>query len=990
MISLGFARNSLKFRLTIFTLTIFVISIWSLTLYISRMLRADMERLLGEQQFSSASFIAADINDELKARQKALGAFAAKLSPAMLDNAALLQELLDQRLILPSLFGGGVIAYRLDGTAIADTLPAAERIGINYMDTDTVTIALKEGKPNIGRPVAGKKLGLPVFGMTVPIRDAQGKVIGALAGVIDLSKHNFLDKITDHRYGNTGGYVLVARQSRVVVTATDKSRIMEPLPAIGTHVWVDRFTQGYEGSAVSPNPHGVEMLVSGKAVPIAGWFLLVVLPTTEAFAPIQDMKQRLLLATLVVTLLAGALTWWTLRRQLAPMVDTANALAKLAHSNSLRQPLPITRQDEIGELIGGFNRLLETVSERDVTLQLRDKILSTILETSLDGFWRVDAQGRLTEVNSTYCQQSGYDHDELLSMHISDLEALESSAETEAHIRHIIETGHDQFESKHRRKDGSIWDVEVSATYGDATGGQFYVFLRDVTERKLAADELKRSLDLLSETEHIGKVGGWSFNVDTMLQTWTDEVYRIHELEPPHKPTVDEGVNFYAEVSRPIIAKAVRRAIEYGEGFDLELELITAKGNARLVQAIGKADLKNRRIYGFFQDITERKRAEIELLAAKSLAEAANLSKSRFLAAASHDLRQPMHAINLFAHSLARTDLSEDQKPLSRYLTTTSQALGDLLNAILDLSKFDAELVKPDLAPLQVDALLAAIEERFAPLAAEKSLRFKLHFPFGDMAVSADSQLLLRLLGNLVGNAIKCTERGGILVAIRRRGNQALIQVWDTGIGIAPEHQDRIFEEYFQVGNPERDSTKGLGLGLAISNRITKLLDTEVVCRSRLGKGSVFEFRLPLATGEENSPSNRSEQPELTPLVEPAPCHVVLLEDNLMVGVATKTALESRGMRVTHYKTAEEALADAGIAAADFYIADLWLPGMDGAEFLDEVQRKTTKPIKAVILTGDKEANPNVRLQGASRPVLFKPVDLNILLSTIKSLGSDD
>ncbi len=373
----------------------------------------------------------------------------------------------------------------------------------------------------------------------------------------------------------------------------------------------------------------------------------------------------------------------------------------------------------------------------------------------------------------------------------------------------------------------------------------------------------------------------------------------------------------------------------------------------------------------------------MQLGAARDAAEQANQSKSRFLAAASHDLRQPIQAINLFIDSLGRTNLSEDQKHIHRYLTDSSHALGELLNSLLDISKLDAGAITLNRDVIQVDTLARAIEANYSALAATKSLRFKLCYPFGGMAVTADSQLLARLLGNLIGNAIKYTEKGGVLVAIRRRGNRALIQVWDTGNGIAPEHQVSIFEEYFQVGNPERDSIKGLGLGLTIAKRIAKLLDAEIVCHSRLGKGTVFEFSLPLASFNETQTSSTIAPSAVDYVATLAVRHIVLVEDNLIVGTSTKLALESCGMSVVLYKTAEEALADSGIADADFYISDLRLPGMSGIEFLDAVQRRVSQSIKAVILTGDTTDNQQEFLHSTSWPLLFKPVALSNLISVI-------
>jgi signal transduction histidine kinase len=241
--------------------------------------------------------------------------------------------------------------------------------------------------------------------------------------------------------------------------------------------------------------------------------------------------------------------------------------------------------------------------------------------------------------------------------------------------------------------------------------------------------------------------------------------------------------------------------------------------------------------------------ANRELQAAKDSAETASQAKTRFLAAASHDLRQPIQAINLFKEALDRTALSAEQQHISNYLSQSIQSLGEQLNALLDITRLDAGVMVATPEIIDADALLNRIDAEFSPIAAAKSLHFRIHYPHSEMVLFTDRKLLQSLLGNLVGNAIKYTDtgQGGVLVAIRRRGDQAIIQVWDTGSGIAPEHNEAIFDEYFQVGNPERDKAKGLGLGLAIVKRIAKLLGTEVVCRSRLGRGSVFEFRLPLA-----------------------------------------------------------------------------------------------------------------------------------------------
>ena len=380
-------RHSLKTRITLFTLAIFVIGIWALAFYVSQVLRQELGYLLGDQQSAAVSLVAAQVNGELDSRLKALEKVSALSKQAMRDGPAAMQRFIDQRPTLQMLFNGGITAYGLDGTAIADFPFSTGRIGINYRDIDVVAAALKEGQSTISRPVIGKKLKSPVIGLATPIRDTQGKIIGALSGVINLAMPNFLDQITHNRYGKTGGYLLIAPQDRLIVTATDKNRMMEVLPESGTNPALDRFINGETKSGVLLNPRGVEVLASETSVPVAGWVMVAVMPTAEAFAPIHAMQQRMFMAALVLTLLAGSLTWWMLRRQLAPMQAAARMLTVLSESTQTPQPLPITRQDEIGQLIGSFNRLLETLGQREAALKESESRFRALADNASALIW---------------------------------------------------------------------------------------------------------------------------------------------------------------------------------------------------------------------------------------------------------------------------------------------------------------------------------------------------------------------------------------------------------------------------------------------------------------------------------------------------------------------------------------------------------------------------------------------------------------------------
>lgn len=413
MIQDFFPLRSIKTRVTLFTLSIFVISLWALSFYASRTLQADMQRLLGEQQLSAASLMARDIDKHLTDRTQALEAIAKQLSPTVMGNTAALQALLEQRPLLQILFNRGAWVVGLDGTVIADVPRTTQRLGVNFLERDAIAAALKDGKASIGRPSMGKLLNAPIFHVAVPVRDAQGKIIGALAGVTNLGKPNFLDPIEQNQYGRTGGYILISAQHRQVVSATDKSRIMELLPAVGVNQWVDQFTQGYEGTAVAIDPMGVEVLVSGKGIPVANWFVLAALPTLEAFGPIRDMQRRMRWATVLLSLLAGCLTWWVLRRQLAPLLATAHAMDALSKNHQIPPPLPVQSQDEVGQLSNGFNQLIDTWTKRESALSESEFRWKFAIEGAGDGLWDWRIQTGKAFYTLRYKTMLGFAEDEI-------------------------------------------------------------------------------------------------------------------------------------------------------------------------------------------------------------------------------------------------------------------------------------------------------------------------------------------------------------------------------------------------------------------------------------------------------------------------------------------------------------------------------------------------------------------------------------------------
>lgn len=478
--------QSLKTRVTFFTLAIFVIGLWSLAFYASRMLREDMQRVLGEQQFSTVSILAAGINDELDGRLKALEQVAARVTPAILGDTPALQTLLEQIPVFQGLFNGGTFATRLDGIATASIPRSAGRFGVNYMDRDYIAAALNNGKSTVGKPVQGKVLHAPVIALATPIRNPQGQVIGALVGVIELSKPNFLDRITQGSYGKSGAYLLAAPQHDVFIIASDKSRIMRTLPTPGANPLHDRYAQGYDGYGVLVNFRGEEELTAAKGIPVAGWFMGVAVPAAEAFAPIHAMQQRMLLSTILLTLLAGGLTWWMLRRQLSPMLSVVETLATLSEKNQPLQPLPVTRQDEIGQMIAGFNRLLETLAQREDALktqQVQIKLAAQVFEQGREGVTISDPQGNIVLANTAFTAISGYTEAEMLGKNWRILSSERHSPEFHRAMWDTIDSK-DAWSGEiwNHRKDGSEYPAWLAISTMRDEQGQITHYLGNLSD----------------------------------------------------------------------------------------------------------------------------------------------------------------------------------------------------------------------------------------------------------------------------------------------------------------------------------------------------------------------------------------------------------------------------------------------------------------------------------------------------------------------------
>ncbi len=358
------------------------------------------------------------------------------------------------------------------------------------------------------------------------------------------------------------------------------------------------------------------------------------------------------------------------------------------------------------------------------------------------------------------------------------------------------------------------------------------------------------------------------------------------------------------------------------------------------------------------------------LTSQKEAAEAANRAKSRFLAAATHDLRQPLHALGLFSGALLEKIRYPEVRELVININKSVEALDGLFNSLLDISKLDAGVIEPARTAFALQTLFDKLMRDYQHQALNKGIIFRIR-PSA-YVVYSDAALVERIMRNLVSNAVAFTNQNGVLVGARKRGDQVRLEVWDCGPGIEEANLKDIFQEFYQLGNPERDRSKGLGLGLAIVARLARLLDSKVNVRSTVGKGSMFSFDLPLTQIQPQSEMGYTT-PALNNLIG---AFIVIIDDERAVLEGMRALLTDWGCRLILADSVTDALNKLkDESVPDLLIADYRLrDDATGIQALARLQKEYGLGIPGILITGDTSPDRLREAKASGYYILHKPV----------------
>ena len=589
-------------------------------------------------------------------------------------------------------------------------------------------------------------------------------------------------------------------------------------------------------------------------------------------------------------------------------------------------------------------------------LQKNEEQLRNICEHGTNVFYSHTPDHVITYVSPRVTDVLGYTQDEIMDKWMklaSDNPRNDIGFE---HTVKAIKTGKAQpaYKLEILHKNGSkVWvEVREAPVVKDGKTVAIVGALVDITESKKHQDELTKMKTLLDEIQTVAGVGGWEVDFEKNTHYWTDQNYRIHETTPEeYTPTIESAIQFYTPESVPIIKKAVDDAIKFGKEFDLELEIITAKGKRITIHTSSKVirkDGKTVRMLGAFQDITVRKEAEQELKNALGKAENGNRAKTEFLATVSHEIRTPLNGIigfsGIMENLLSQSRDCKERDKLLKYLgivTSCGKNVNELINDILELASIEAGDKNMTLEKFSPEKLIAESIEIFSFKVEEKNIYLKFEHKNLPHAVTGAKRQFKQTMFNLIGNAIKFTSTEGVTVKADYKNNNLLIEVKDTGIGIPDDMKDEILKPFTQVDQSATRKYGGTGLGLTIISRILEKLNTSLNIESELDKGTTISFAFPVKRSGDYASAKKTEKKQRNVEIKP---NILAVEDNDISILYLEEILDEAGM---DYKIAESfkqmvEICDQGFVP-NIVLMDIALPDANGIECIKWLRNKFSK-----------------------------------------------
>ncbi len=662
----------------------------------------------------------------------------------------------------------------------------------------------------------------------------------------------------------------------------------------------------------------------------------------------------------------------------------------------------------------------------DVTQQRRsEQLLHAVIEGTTDAVFVKDLDGRYLMANRACAEILGLPAEQIIGQDDRTLFEPSAGERLKALDRIIMEKEKTStHEEKLPLRNGDVRTFLVTkGPMFDANGlvSGLFGISRDISDMVATQAALREKQVLLNRMSILAKIGGWSLDLTTHISSSTKEVDRIFDLdevEPQHRPATASLLSYFSSADQEKITQAVQRAIEHGEAYTLELEMVSAKGVHKWVRSQGEPIWENGRVVrveGAIQDITEVQQARqalqahqerleqtvrertSELEAARLEAERLMRIKSEFLANMSHEIRTPLHGV-LGLAQIGQQAQDESARRLFAQIMESGRLLLGIINDILDFSKIEAGKLNVESLPINLHALLTRATTQVQERAQAKGLELTVQVSDELPATCLSDPLRLeQILLNLLSNAVKFTTQGQVTVSAFERGGRLVLAVVDTGIGMNEQQLGALFRPFEQADGSTTRQYGGTGLGLSITKRLVELLGGEILAHSQPGLGARFEVVLPLLADQ---PTNHPALPEGLLAVASAPSHspapngpgrleglrVLAAEDNPVNQIVLREFLAMEGALITMVDTglaAVDRVTQLGSDAFDIVLMDIQMPQMDGYEATRRI--KPIAPNLPIIgQTAHAMSEEHAKCLAAGMVgLVVKPISLEALVQTI-------
>ena len=593
----------------------------------------------------------------------------------------------------------------------------------------------------------------------------------------------------------------------------------------------------------------------------------------------------------------------------------------------------------------------------------------------------------------------GADQEDFLNKNITDFIGRSEYKEiTARYLQNIKNKEVDSFyESRFFKPNGDVSYIEIKiSTINLNSEKSRFVFIRDITKRKLAEQLRERDKNMLEQAQKISKLGSWELNLADKKIYCSEEIYRILEVDDNYKP---ESVNWFMEFipneEKRAIFKSFLKGYRTGSRCEHEFPIITANGNRKIVHAQSqvykndKGEVVN--IIGTWLDITERIHIEQMLMEAKAKAEESDKLKSAFLANMSHEIRTPMNAILGFANLLKMPDIEDaDKLEYIDHVIQSGDNLLNLINDIIDISKIESEQLKVEKTPVNINELLDQVYNRYEELLTishpgEIELYLEKAIPSNGLTIETDPYRLQQVLSNLLNNAIKFTKEGRIDFGYSVANGQLKFFVKDDGVGIPNELQHLIFKRFGKLEDPDKINLSGTGLGLSISKSLIHLLGGDLWLNNECDNGAEFFFNIPINESKLKNPDPQKAQTYMSvPELKLNGKLILIAEDEVLNYKLLETLVKRTGAEVIWAKNGKRAVEMfAEREDIDLVFMDIKMPKMNGYEATIKIKRINPQ-IPVIAQTAFAFANEKVKiLDSGCDFYLKKPLQKKEILNVL-------